>query len=757
MPFINPYDDRVVKDSGKPDNKSGNNSSDNEFKHEPSFVNPFDDENNTTILENLQSSPYPVISDTPIEDRFWLSGIRDHAPSMIATLEARDYVKPGSVRQLGNTNKYVYVDNNDGQVKYFDPPKTDGVVPGVIEAAKDVADVGRDIVRGAGFGPGYIAGGTGLSGILPGMMTGQAAANTFDESAKRISGVKDLRSTGDYLANQSIEILLDGVTELGAFGVKQTALPFIKKQVISLYQQSPRLAQDFILKAQNAAKKLSTMGAIGDIPDTEKRAEMRKWQALFQGEGVDTSHGLLTGNYSDMTNERSLMKKDGSGPIMQSFGDRINEQAQNRLDRIQAHYNLWKTNPTEAGASLRGELFEDMAEGGGIVGGRQRVYVDKMKNLKAAWRDKLPENFHVSTDRLQKFLFDKIQRYNPPRSDGAMVIPSGGEGEFADFLFRELNYLKTYAPDGNIDFNRLDMMRKRVGKAFSQGYDIPNEQKKEFYFALRETMKDGLDVVDPSGGLSKKFEKYNDFVTTFKNGNEKLLKAIENKPTNEAAVQYVLGGLKNNMAASRIAEVKKYLTRPEFDYLSGLALEQLSTNNNRQFSFKFLSNNWNKLSDETKQAVFGKDQYPGLIKHLDDFAKVSGRISMWIDQTNWSNTASHQAMNRTPVTLLDPLSWSKALGEFVLRKGRKNQANLLTNKEFLNNLIEYGDIINESFQLHEAGITRRLTPSLQKKSKEIMTKFGVLSLNDSAADAWFSDAFPEEYKQFKQSINSGAK
>jgi len=753
MPILNPYNDRdnnQITEPEQPSSKTQQAGGDDKFNH---IENPFDDRNNTTLPENLQQSPFPVVSDTPILDRFWMSGIRDHAPSVKATLESKEYVEPGSVRQLGDTNNYIYRDSRDGKIKYFDAPVSNGLVNKAIEASKDFADIGRDIVRGTGAGVGFVGGGGQVSGAVTGALTGQLAGTVFDKSAS-LAGVKDLRSSGEYIVDQGVESLLDGVSELAMVGVSQTAIPYLKNQIKQLYNKSPQLAVNLLNRAKNAAIYIQKRGAIGDIPDQAQREEMKQWAALFQGEGIDPTYGMLTGNKADAIIEHKLLDADGSGPIMQEYARRIYDSALNRFNNIKNIYDIPDTNYTEVGMALKGDMF---AQYKGVIGGQGRVYNRQVKRLKDSWESKIPEGYHVNTNRIIDHLASKLSKNNPPLEDGTIITPKGDGDAFTDFLVKEIEWLKTYAPNGRIDFRRLENHKKELGSVFSEKYNVSQKDRQDYYFALKETMKDGLDSVDPSKKLSKNFEQYNKFVTDFMDpkegvGTKKILDTITNKYTPEDAAKYVLAGFKTRggPAASKISEIKKYLSPVEFSYVSGLALEQLSRSS-KGFSLGTLSSNWKNLSEPTKEALFG-DQFPGLIKNLDEFVKVSGRIDNWIQQTNWSRSGSHINANRTPISL-DPTSWLKSLGEFVARSNRKSQAHILTDKQFMNTLIEYGKVLDHTFTLQDNGIVRRVNPVDQRKIKNIMARFGVLSINDPVVADWFDSNFPTESEKFKELRN----
>ena len=764
MPLVNPYDDsKAPNNLDKQDNGPPNNGVNDVVEQRTPIVNPFDDsKDNTTIVDSQAFSPYPVEADLSFEDRFWMSGVRDHEPSIKATLESKPFVKKGSVRRLGDTNNYVYVDKNDNKVKYYEPPKTEGLVNKGLEGLKDAADIGRDIVRGTGAGMGYVAGGGQASGLLSGALAGQGAGIAFDRLAQS-TGVKDLRSNTEYAADQALETLLDTATEGAMIGLDTAVLPAVKARVKQLWQQSPDAARQFVKKIKDSAKSLKTQGVIGDIPTPEKQIEMRDRLARFQGEGItDPTYGMISGNPVDAINEQKMLRQDGAGQILNPAADNVYRQAENRFENIKDLYDFPVTDPVDTGLAIKGELFDGY---NGVMGGVGDKYRKNVRKLKASWRDQVPENYHVSTDRLERFFVEQIQKANPPLENGALPLPKSGGDDFAGFLLEKYADIKRLSPNGKMNFERIELMRRDVGNAFNKGYNLTNEQKQDFYFALRETEKDALREIDPSGKLANKFEAYNKYVTNFldpKKGvnRDKYLKSLADKKFAIDATKDVLAGLKSGGNPQKIEVVKRYLKPEEFSYISGLALEQLSRNTKNQFSLSAIAGNWKKLTPATKKALFNNRDYPGLVKNLDDFVSVADDIQKWINETNWSRSGAHIAHDRTPLSFeitswANPAYWPKMLkaGLGVAEKiGRKSQAHLLTNQRFIKNVIEYGRLIDETHTVQGGTISRRITPAVQRKMDKIMLNFGLLSVNDPLVEAWVHEKFPEHSEKMQSLI-----
>lgn len=371
-------------------------------------------------------------------------------------------------------------------------------------------------------------------------------------------------------------------------------------------------------------------GPDSNIPKIEKNI------ADFRDSGDSATAAQATGTHAAQSIENALARTPGSaGPMM----TKMSTQASNigkKVDEIASSASLI-SGPVPAGRALDKALGKD----GSFI-----------------------ENFRTTA----RGLYNQIDKYVPPSTPidvsstrqilARLTSPAPGAEETSKILMnaRVLKIQEALAgdmagnpgkqmsiamPDGSLHtfsvggtpskstlpYEALKELRTRVGDMLSGNElisDIPKGQLKQLYGAITADIGRGI----PAAGRSS-WSRANTF---YKAGLDRidLLQSVANKADPETMFNYATSGAKDG--GTKIKAIMQSLPEDARNILTATVTRRLGhakpgvqNEYNDVFSTESFLTNWNHLSPEAKQALFGR-QNDGYREALDRVASVAARI-----------------------------------------------------------------------------------------------------------------------------------
>lgn len=391
---------------------------------------------------------------------------------------------------------------------------------------------------------------------------------------------------------------------------------------------------------------------------------------------------LDTGVHADLSNisdspgvkllDRFLSKFPGGAGVMQKSADKTLSDIQNLVNNAGASSG---TTPQEVGETL-------------IQGGKN--YIQKFKDVS------------------QK-LYNQVDKYIPPESQvnisttrdalQNLTVPvPGAENLSATLTNPRINSIKSalekdltpiFDPingttgKNTIPYSTLSDVRSQVGRMLNSSElltDIPRGELKQLYGALSNDMQNAASTVSPKA--LNAFNRANNF---YREGSTKIDETLQNvitKANPEKVYQAATEG--TALGGTKISNIMSILKPAEQDIVRGTVLKRLGqatpgmqNAEGNAFSVTTYLTNWNKLSSEAKNALFGSSGQ-STRNSLDTVARMADRIKGVSRFSNTSNTASQFAAGALFFSALQhPIMAGGAVSSTF------GAAKLITNNDFL--------------------------------------------------------------------------
>lgn len=502
----------------------------------------------------------------------------------------------------GDDGNFVFRSPQTGRPTLYNPPGLDwgdtaSILPELGEAAGGT--IGGAVAALPGVAGAPFTGGASLAAIPAGIGLGAAAGRYGTELyANKVLGTDDTRSllgrVGDVAGTAGMNAIGARAGDLIGQGVRSAVGPVRS----ALMGQTPRQVMDD-----------------------------------FTSLGVRPTAGAVTGNHGVQMIEKSLGSLPGGSRVMQDI-------AKQQWDDI---------------ARAAGNITADIGQAGSP---QQAGSVIRTGATKAADRFK----------EMQGALYDEAYR---EAGEKTPVNPEAVRGLMGDFERRlaeapdSLNPAmrdamgRTKALLGDSDKAPIGLdtwrtLRTNLGKDIDQpmlagSTGAQNENLKRLYGAMSDDMRG---TTDAAGPRARKLLDIADRYTRFNlNINMPTLQKIADMDADEKAFQWATS--EAGKGGSRLMDLRKNLLPDEWRVVAASVFDRLgqATASARggssmggeagDFSVSTFMTNWNKLSPEAKDALFGARGMKETREAIDQLVRVTNRVKDVERQSNPSGTARH--------------------------------------------------------------------------------------------------------------------
>jgi hypothetical protein len=521
-----------------------------------------------------------LVGSAPIDDR--LANIQRFYP------DARPY---------GDDN-FLFTDPETGKATLYNPPGFDFV--------GDVASMGREISQTAFSMGGAIVGTTvgmlsGAPGGPPGMLTQGQRLGALGAGMGSVIGGELFDISANVLA-----------------GRIDTRSP-LRRTVEASTEFFAAASGERVGEIAGQALKRATGGG--------KRAAQTLVQK-FRRLSIDPPAGAVSTSRTIATLEKTLEASPFSADVMQKQAERVIGQTQRAADDI---VNAIGTPQTTQGA---GEVIKQAA-------------------VKAA------ERFGFKQEAAYNAAFDLIGPDTPVAVATVRGLRETMETELArapqslkPSLGKAIRMLRMLEQDAGVEgaeglpFAALRQVRTMVGKnldspvlAGSTGAE--NASMKRVYAALTQDMSDAAKAASPEA--AQKLAVADRYTRMFMNTAAKTLNKIGAFDTDERAFRYAMSAAKDG--GTTLSRLRRNFTPEEWDTVAatvlnkmGLATPGAQDATGQAFSVNTFLTNWNRMSPEAKEALFGGTRYADIRPDLDTLVDVVSSLKSVERLANTSNT-----------------------------------------------------------------------------------------------------------------------
>lgn len=476
-------------------------------------------------------------------------------------------------------DNFVFTDPGSGRPTLYNPPGLD---------FGDVPAVAREAAQFVGGTFGAIAGTTGGPlGTAVGAGAGTAAGGAlFDASMNLLAGRVDTRGVGAVAVDTAVDFAG------GAVG-----------------QRLGELAGAGIKRALGGGKQAA-------------KALVDRFRAL----GIEPPAGAATGSRTIGRVEHALANTPSSAQIMQEQAERVLSQVKAAADDLAQSFGPTRTQQG-AGETIR-EAAARAAERVGFT--QERIYGEAF--------DMIGDGTPVALDAvaaLREAMEQEIAR--APRSLGNAMGPA----------IRRLKLLEADSAARAIEFGALRQVRTMIGREMAepmlaQGASIQQQGLKRIYGALTEDLKAAATAAGPDA--AKKLAIADRFTRAWMNTAAKTMEKLHGFDADEKAFRFAMTSARDG--GTVLARMRRHFAPEEWDVVAGSVLGRMGRATpgaqdaaGEVFSVSTFLTNWNRLSPEAKQALFGGKRYAGLGPKLDMLTEAMGSLKGMERLTNTSNTA----------------------------------------------------------------------------------------------------------------------
>ncbi len=544
-------------------------------------------------------------------------------------------------------DNFIYTNPDTGRLTLYNPPGFD--------VAGDIASVTRELFVGTGATLGAIG------GAVSGLATGPGAVVASPTGAAVGAG------TGGAVAGE----LFDTYSNL-----------FLNRvDTRSVLDRSVDAGTEFFLSAvgQRGGELLTegTKRALGG--GTQKAKQLAD---KFRSLRIDPPAGAVSSSITVGTLEKALEASPLSSDIVQKQATRVLEQITQAAKNTVAKIGL----PVSK------------QEMGGVI---------KTAASNAAGR------FEARQNAAYEKAFDLIGKDAPVALDAVRALRESLEnqlneapGSLQRSLGQAINTLKTIEMDatesavsGTIPFSALRQIRTAIGKDLDEpllagSTGSQNAAMRQVYGALTEDMSAVAKLAGPEA--RKALEVADRYTRAWMNTAGVTLNKIGKFDTEERAYTFAMSKLGDG--GTNLQRLRNQFEPEEWDTVAASVLERIGRAraggqdfSGEVFSVKEFVSNWNNMSDEAKNALFGGKRYAEMRQGLDTLLEVGSSLKGVEKLANTSNTG------RVVVTYLTFTGMSSGLAEMVTGGGAgtftaflagglgsRYAAKLITSPKFIN-------------------------------------------------------------------------
>lgn len=321
--------------------------------------------------------------------------------------------------------------------------------------------------------------------------------------------------------------------------------------------------------------------------------------------------------------DRFLTKFPGSIGVMKEATDRTLSQIDDEVNRLGGSRAVTQQ---EAGAKIQE--------------GAER-YVNKFQNVAGKLYDRFDKQVGPTT---------AVPLTNLRQALAKESAPFANHPELRFLMPQTTQSLEAALAKGqDVPYGLVKKLRTSIGDKLSKSYLLADEQQgalKSLYGALTEDMKATATVQGPAA--LKAFERANSF---YKKGAEQIEGALQKVTANKYPEQVYTAALSGTkQGGSKIQGIMKALNSDEQEVLRGTVIKRMGLATPGQqnatgdaFSVNTYLTNWNSISPEAKNAIFGNGEYR---KSVDRLANVVSRLKEVDRYSNVSNTAPYATMGQ---------------------------------------------------------------------------------------------------------------
>lgn len=536
-----------------------------------------------TVPQVPSPTPVPANTGAPAIVRALVGGAPNPA-SRLATLR-RFY--PDAQPDPKDPENFVFTDPQTGKPTYYNPKGPD--LGDLASIAREGAQmVGATLGAGQGALTGSAAGPVGtFAGGVTGAGLGGAAGEEAFNAAARAAGMVDDRTLGQRFADTGQTALMNSAGEAGGMSVGA----LLASAGRALLRGGPQGAA----KTAQTVRDFQSIGASPTVGQaTEKRA-------------IDAAEGILS-------------RQPGGSAVFA-------RRAQDTIDKLDAAL-------TRQAQKLGGTRLEPEVAGRAIVQGveGQGGFIPRFKSQSG--------QLYGEIDK-----FIKPDAAVPAGNTRAYLAAAtkpiqGAEQTSASRLFSNPlldDVAKRFEADaaannGAIPYGTLKEMRSRVGERLTTPQltdEIPRQELKRLYAALSTDMEAAAQAAGPAA--ERAFRRANGYFSAGMKRVEDVLQPLVDKGVPEKIFKSIEAG--GREGATTIRATMRSLTRDQRDIVAGTIINRLGKATPGQqnavgeaFSPETFLTNWNKLSGEAKDALFGGTSDTGLRGGLDTIARVAEKI-----------------------------------------------------------------------------------------------------------------------------------
>lgn len=533
-------------------------------------------------------------------------------------------------------DNFIFTNPNSGRLTLYNPPGFDVV--------GDVASLTREFFVGTGATFGAILGtpaGPPGAALLAG--TGATTAGEiYDTYSNIFLGRVDNRSIFDRTVDAGTEFFLSASGQRGGELVAE-----------------------------------GTKRALGG--GTKKAARLAE---KFRSLRIDPTAGAVTSSITVGTLEKALEASPFSSNIVQQQAERVLEQITRAAKDTVSKIGI-PVSKAEMGSVIR----TSVSNAAGRFEAKQDAAYDKAFDL-------IGEDAPVALDAVRA-LRKKLEN---ELSDAPRSLDSAYGKAINELKLIELDAAES-AVEGKIPFAALRRIRTRIGKDLDEpllagSTGSQNEVMKQVYGALTEDMSAVAKLSGPEA--RKALEVADRYTRAWMNTAGVTLNKIGKFDTDERAYTFAMSRLGDG--GTNLQRLRNQFEPEEWDTIAASVLERIGLAKaggqdslGEVFSVNEFLTNWNKMSPEAKNALFGGKRYAEMRKGLDTLVEVGSSLKGVEKLANTSNTSRVLIAYLTFTGLGSALAevgtgqGAGALTAFLLAGvGSRYAAKLITYPKFIN-------------------------------------------------------------------------
>ena len=374
----------------------------------------------------------------------------------------------------------------------------------------------------------------------------------------------------------------------------------------------------------NAAIKLGR-AIYGPVKNWTAQASAPQLLRDFTRARVRPDAGAISGNKAVQSVQKGLGYLPGSTSKITTHAQNVVGDLGNYANRVA---NRFGPVMSSGGA---GEVVES-----GLFAAAKRFRA-RSNNLYKQVGEFIEPDRKIALTNTQKFISEQRARFG----DASEIEKEVNKG-----LIRIAKKLQKDAADGTINYNALNALREEIGESIGKKTslfdDVSTGKLKKLYGALAEDILQAF----PEGTAGRRAaQRARLYTKMFHDHNAKVIEGITKKASPGKIMTAIQGFAKDD--GRQLMRIKRNLTPEEWDVVAGSFLNKMgravdSAQNaaGDVFSPGTFLTNWNKVSNEAKNVLFGGTRYAKLKPELDRLVNISGSLKDIDTMANMSGTTT---------------------------------------------------------------------------------------------------------------------